>query len=495
MLLCTLPPAVICSMILNNIAVQRHSFGPDDQRFYRQNMLPSSNPGIYMNIPCYGKTGDPDWEYEGRFLCQNDVVKLSDAIQSYVVDSATTNRDSIAFDELSPPGINSQLAAICADPEARRYAPSDRALDHARLGDKSQGILLSRDRSDNLCHGQRSFPNLTKKRYNLLVSCKRVILVMIKKFLIQRAPMEVGWAENVEQHLKQQADGDPTSYVSGYVNCWTQKVMKPTGNLGSFGPPLQLTLFRVWSVANKLPQIAEVVASMLCSSHVEQGGYNVTDAGTFGNIPEDLQGLAANERALFGNNGVWRVPDALLHDWKKNKEKQAVFESLKEIDAGEKEILASKQRVMKMEAERLQIEAKLAGLRKKAQEEKDQAQAAMEAHDRSMNDVEKELVRLFQKLASEHQEEQRFKKLASESLDDPTVLDALSPEDRSHVQAQLDEWERWDAESVDLAHSDDSASVTSTEIDRIMAEFELQEKEAYDDEHLVNALSNTDENP
>ncbi|MCJ1420319.1 hypothetical protein MMC32_006676 [Xylographa parallela] len=469
MLLCTLPPAVICSMILNNIAVQRHSFGPDDQRFYRQNMLPSSNPGIYMNIPCYGKTGDPDWEYEGRFLCQNDVVKLSDAIQSYVVDSATTNRDSIAFDELSPPGINSQLAAICADPEARRYAPSDRALEIMR----DWAISLK----ESYCRGTDLTTSATAN------------------VPFQRAPMEVGWAENVEQHLKQQADGDPTSYVSGYVNCWTQKVMKPTGNLGSFGPPLQLTLFRVWSVANKLPQIAEVVASMSCSSHVEQGGYNVTDAGTFGNIPEDLQGLAANERALLGNNGVWRVPDALLHDWKKNKEKQAVFESLKQIDAGEREILASKQRVMKMEAERLQIEAKLAGLRKKAQEEKDQAQAAMEAHDRSMNDVEKELVRLFQKLASEHQEEQRFKKLASESLDDPTVLDALSPEDRSHVQAQLDEWERWDAESVDLAHSDDSVSVTSTEIDRIMAEFELQEKEAYDDEHLVNALSNTDENP
>ncbi|MCJ1438322.1 hypothetical protein MMC27_007710 [Xylographa pallens] len=432
-------------------------------------MLPSSNPGVYVNIPCYGKTGDPAWKYQGRFLCQNDVVKLSDAIQSYVVDSATANADSITFDELLPPGINSQMAAVCADPEARRYAPSDRALE------------VMREWAMNLKESYCGGTDLTTSG--------------TANVPFQRAPMEVGWAENIEQHLMQHVDDGSTTYVAGYVNCWTQKVMKLPENLGSFGPPLQLTLFRVWSATNKLPQIAEIVASMLYSSYVEQGGYNVTDAGTFGNVSEDLPGLNANESAVFSSNSGWGILDAFEHDEKKNTESQLVFDSLPEIEAHEKEILATKQDIMEMNAEKLQIEMKLAGLRKKAQEEKDQAREAAEALGQSRSDAEKELVRLFEKLASEHQEGQRFKQLAAESIADPTILDALSLEDRSRVQAQVDEWDRWDAESQDAEHSDDSASIDADEVGRIMARFALQENEAYDDERLVNALSNTGDIP
>lgn len=209
----------------------------------------------------------------GKFLCNRDIEALVEDYLAYIERSPGADRSSIAFDEYFPPAINSDLAAICNDPTKRRYAPSKKSLETIQeWAEATRGHFIDPD----IHHSMVGVPH-------------------------SRAPMEVGWSINLQSRLAQHVYNASTTYLFGYVNCWIRHRKNWRVGGDDFGPPVQFKLFDVWD-PDTLPQVSEILGSILCSSYHLEAGYNCTyaggikrqlDYGKFKEMEEDVFGSSS----------------------------------------------------------------------------------------------------------------------------------------------------------------------------------------------------------
>lgn len=88
-----------------------------------------------------------------------------------------------------------------------------------------------------------------------------------------RCPMEIGWASHVRTRLQAHKNNGSTTHIYGLVNVLTRMLFR-------FKSPKQFVIFPVWEPKD-MPQIAELLATVLCSSYYYRGGLNHYHAGTF----------------------------------------------------------------------------------------------------------------------------------------------------------------------------------------------------------------------
>ena len=89
----------------------------------------------------------------------------------------------------------------------------------------------------------------------------------------KRSPMEIGWASHVSERLKQQKKNGSTTHIHGLLNVLTRMLF-------NFSTPHQFVIFPVWE-PREIPQIAEIVATILCNAYWYNGGLNHFRAGGF----------------------------------------------------------------------------------------------------------------------------------------------------------------------------------------------------------------------
>ncbi|MCJ1389343.1 hypothetical protein MMC18_002199 [Xylographa bjoerkii] len=310
--LCTLPRDVLEALIKNTIMyeMQRNN---KIKEYIEMNMTPTHLPAIYANIFCYGAAENPTirfspntnqgpWLYQGRFLAANDLQKVAQYFLDYSKRSPTSDTESVRFDNFLAPDPGASLLAICADPKQRRYAVSPRAkavwpvwVDTAK-----------RQFATNMNPAKAAVPHI-------------------------RAPMEVVWAFNAQSRLKQINNNGSTTYLFGGLNCWTRfEMSRATDGQGCFGKPAQLVIFRVWH-NETLPQLSEVLASILCSSYSTEGGYNCTQAGEFADPPDDIK-FKLNAKLVFETLDVLtrNLDQDSAKQWKRLQLAQSDTGSLKE---------------------------------------------------------------------------------------------------------------------------------------------------------------------
>jgi len=88
-----------------------------------------------------------------------------------------------------------------------------------------------------------------------------------------RSPMEIGWASHVKPKLQAHLNNDSSTHIHGLVNVLTQKLF-------GFTKVKQFVLFPVWE-PEEMPQIAELLATILCNAYYYNGGLNDIPAGRF----------------------------------------------------------------------------------------------------------------------------------------------------------------------------------------------------------------------
>jgi len=88
-----------------------------------------------------------------------------------------------------------------------------------------------------------------------------------------RSPMEIGWASHVKSKAQAHLNNGSSTHIHGLVNVLTQKLF-------CFTKVKQFVLFPVWEPA-QMPQIAELLATILCNAYYYNGGLNDIPAGRF----------------------------------------------------------------------------------------------------------------------------------------------------------------------------------------------------------------------
>ena len=89
--------------------------------------------------------------------------------------------------------------------------------------------------------------------------------------------MEVGWSDDIPKRLKQHLNNASTTPLFGLCNAMTRQ--HPVDGGWSWPEPWQLALFPVWERKVELAGVAEAVGSILCSSYIHHGGFNIELAG------------------------------------------------------------------------------------------------------------------------------------------------------------------------------------------------------------------------
>lgn len=90
-----------------------------------------------------------------------------------------------------------------------------------------------------------------------------------------RSPMEIGWASHLTSRLQHHVNNGSTTNIYGLVNVLTRKLF-------GFTKVKQFVIFPVWEPV-KMPQIAEILATILCNAYYYNGGLNHYPAGVFDN--------------------------------------------------------------------------------------------------------------------------------------------------------------------------------------------------------------------
>lgn len=275
--LCTVSELMLQSLIRNTIMHDAQSNETIREDLHRRKM-PSKTPGIYASVLCQPESRDPALAgHIGKWLCNRDIEYLIRDYLAYIERNPAADQLSITFDEYLPPDTNSDLAAICNDPRQRRYAPSKKSLETIQeWANATRRYFID--------------PNIHQSMVDVPHS---------------RAPMEVGWSIDLQSRLTQDVNKASTTYLFDYVNCWIRH--RKTAGVGGddFGPPVQFKLFDVWD-HDTLPQVSEILGSILCSSYHLEAGYNCTYAG--GMRPQlDDSKFKGVEEDVFGSSSLLHI--------------------------------------------------------------------------------------------------------------------------------------------------------------------------------------------
>ncbi|MCJ1478437.1 hypothetical protein MMC13_007117 [Lambiella insularis] len=413
-------------------------------------------------MACYGKTRDSTasapanpanlanptaaWAWPGRFLAPVHVDALIEAYKDYIAKDHVADSDSVLFDNIWQAGFGSITKQIADDPQRRRYAQTDKAVE-------SIGIW-----SDNI---RKAFC----KGLNLGFSWDHTADIPSR-----RVPMEVGWAQNIATRLRHHQENSSTTYIWGFVNCWTRKKMPAT--IGKFDVPVQFTIFKVWD-HQFLPNLAEVVASILCSSYKEEGGYNCTQAGTQGAIPSAPE-YKENEDDVFLREPYIRA--ALLEDYYKQRliraaARPGLCDRKRQInDDLEAEIDATKGRITEMEVE-------LASMHEAADTAAKEQRDKLFAHRASGTKDDENLRQAFAQAIDSFDAKREVDDWASRVRADQLQLDGVPENLQRLVSDTIQAWDISRARRRSVAR--ETPQLVSDEmVDALLAETESEERSA-----------------
>ena len=261
----TLPSAVIRSLISNTLPYDYYN-NREVRRYVDNHGKLTTHPGTYCNIPALGY--QPLTQHAGKWLSYEQVTALHRIITSY----------------LGPPSPQSN--AVAMDIDCMFQTPEKCVAIRATPGQRA----YARNSSQN--HRIREWLAVLEEQYTTQVSPAQ------RNQPFQRSLIEVGWAVNVQRRVKAHTDNGNTTYIYALVNAITRQ-SSFTG--AQFPRPLQMTLFRVWKIGHDLTKIAEITASLLCSSYAWLGGLNAVEAGnvSFGTVATHSVVWAANQRFVF----------------------------------------------------------------------------------------------------------------------------------------------------------------------------------------------------
>ncbi|KAL8823505.1 MAG: hypothetical protein Q9191_005791 [Dirinaria sp. TL-2023a] len=196
-------------------------------------------PAIYGNRTLRGDPKStaaafiPD---RGRWLNKLEIDRLLREVETYIANDAADQQRNTEVDEFFKKGW--------IDHSSRRYCPDNETRDKFRI--------WVNEIKEQYCNGLDS---------------------SLEDQPFKRSPMEIGWARHVSERLKQQKTNGSTTHIYGLINVLTRMLFK-------FTHTKQFVIFPVWH-PKELPQIAEIVATIMCNAYWYNGGLNHLRAGAF----------------------------------------------------------------------------------------------------------------------------------------------------------------------------------------------------------------------
>ena len=240
-LLHQLPPAVIRSLIRNTLPFDK--INDSEVRAFYESEMTVKNPcaGVYIqwvsNAPgtVLHHAGAVS---EGKFLTSKQVSRLLDLVQGYLENKPNSVEANNTIDKVYNPSFRSNDARQRGKPIGRKTAPKV----------KEWITTVRRQYCTGIDPGKED-----------------------DAFL--RTPMEVGWSQDVPSRIKEHDYADKTTALLYLVNAIARKIF----NLPNKEHAL---LFPVPHSADAdFYSLAEVLASILCSSYHHLGGLNHHLAG------------------------------------------------------------------------------------------------------------------------------------------------------------------------------------------------------------------------
>ena len=232
---------------------------------------------------------------QGRWLSASQITRLIAEIKRYIADNPSDNRRNVRIDEYFRKGWRNR--------PKRRYCPN------ANI--RAKFVVWTDTIEKKFCKGLDP-----TKTYTPFMRC----------------PMEAGWALHVDARLQAHRENGSTTHIYGLINTLTSMLF-------NFPPPEQFVIFPVWETKN-MPQVAEITASILCSSYWYNGGLNHFPAGAFADKfidPEHehlWQKSAEKANRMYQLNGDLDLAENVARSGSASKaaqvdEKKNTYESMK----------------------------------------------------------------------------------------------------------------------------------------------------------------------
>ena len=340
-------PVVVLESLIKNTLTSDYDTSPFIRKFVDKWMEPDSSPGVYINIVARGTLAtrfahSGGLPYPGRWLSGTEVHDMVQALERYLDEITPDLNLAQRIDGVFNPPSKSVKAGAVSDPSTRSYAKTvtskENLLAWAKWVDKKFYLDVAPQRRD--------IPHL-------------------------RCPTEVGWAVDLEARLKQHVTNSSTTYVYGWLNAYTH--LNPSSISVRFPYPRQHCLFRVWE-QDFLPQISEILGSVLCSSYIEDGGLNCAAAGSAPaySLSKQTESLKKNATKVFTQHPY--LQKALEVDLRRQMRRNIIARYLDPTRLAKlhEETVQARKRRVEIEAENRKLDEEIA----EAQEESRKHKAA-----------------------------------------------------------------------------------------------------------------------
>ena len=424
LLLTTLPEFIIRSLIRNTLPYDYYH-DKELRSYVDKYMTPGEFPGIYANIPTIGADTSSyaiarQYENQGRWMTKNQVESMVARIESYLDFVPHFNQDVQDIDAYFPTSDPSTLNRAQSHSK-RRYAPT--------LASRTKIKQWIRAIKRHFCTGlDASHADVPFKR----------------------CPMEIGWSYNVDQRLGQYKNNANTTYIYGVVNVLTRQP-RPVG-LG-FPVPAQWSIFRIWEKDVTLVKVAEITASLLCSSYWTQGGLNCIEAGgmSLEGVPDDLPSWTTAMLFTLDQQSRLNILLSESLEWKRRSERTKAALSLpvmkkKYEDLRPKEVEA-KDKFLESKARMGQVETELKAVRKEVEARR---MDSIPEKSQNFQDIMIKLNEIKEKTRIREEVDRLFKATIFR-LDDEPIEKSSDPQ----IQRLVDEKvERNDAESLLIGYEE-----------------------------------------
>ncbi|KAL8794921.1 MAG: hypothetical protein Q9195_002503 [Heterodermia aff. obscurata] len=286
-LLKTLPDKIIESLIKGTLSYDYYK-GEDLelQAFVDEEMKLTHTPGIYINLPSFGKSN------EGKSLSGRQLGEVLDSVERYIENLPEDMVENSDTDNFFKKGeVTSE----------RRFAKTARSKIITE-----QWIARVRE-----MYLEGLPPTDLDKPFT-------------------RGLVECGWGVNMSIRAGAHPTNHNTTYLFALYNVFTR--------MRNFQSPLQLALFPIWTQKLELCKIAEIVGHILCSTHWFDGGLNASWAGGFSGIETSSFQYKENQQKI--KNRVQSIKNLNQdHDESKRQIFKKIPKLIEEEEAAHKEYI------------------------------------------------------------------------------------------------------------------------------------------------------------
>ena len=352
--LLTLPRLVLESLIKNTITRDIHT-DRDVGQFHRQDMQTHGFPGVYLNVlglsaVSGGGSLTTFAPNAGKWLTPAQAHDLAEAARLYAGTDNAADQYAKKIDDVFPKKTSFKILQP-REPEDRRYFKSDSAAGKLETWSVTIDDQFYKNMAAHLHVPHR------------------------------RCPTEVGWSQSVKDRQQHHVTNSSTTFIYGFANAWSH--LDPSASGIKFPTPYQFALFRVWN-KDALPQITEIMASMLCSSYWTEGGLNCIEAGGTGTsnllLPQSSWKVNADHVFLSPN-----LENILASEWtmQHNRYIACRFAKPAELAKREAQNTMKETNIEKLKAEYKQLNEDLARLQ---EEQEERQRKRLEIPDQSSED-------------------------------------------------------------------------------------------------------------